>query len=131
MRNVSLTIPLAMGIHNYYETGHAPIDLIRSYVTDELDVLLKAGVDPNHKSEVSGLSLLHRAAMGGSGDFICKVVGGRCRSNHPSRHGDMPLHGAEKGRTDVLSTLMAAGADPNGQGNNGSSPLQYAARAVF
>lgn len=118
------------GDSQLYETGHAPIDLIRSYVTDELDVLLKAGVDPNHKSEVSGLSLLHRAAMGGSGDFIAKLLEAGADPNHPSRHGDMPLHGAaEKGRTDVLSTLMAAGADPNGRGNNGNSPLQYAARA--
>lgn len=120
------------GDSQLYETGHAPIDLIRSYVTDELDVLLKAGVDPNHKSEVSGLSLLHRAAMGGSGDFIAKLLEAGADPNHPSRHGDMPLHGAaEKGRTDVLSTLMAAGADPNGRGNNGNSPLQYAARAGY
>lgn len=118
------------GRFKFYETGDAPIDLIRSYVTDELDALLKAGVDPNHKSDASGLSFLHRAAMGGRGDFIAKLLEAGADPNQPSRNGDMPLHGAaENGRADVLSTLIAAGADPNGRGNNGNSPLHYAARA--
>lgn len=114
----------------YYKSGDAPIDLIYSDSSvGTLDALLRAGVDPNHKSEVSGLSILHSAAMYGGDAFIAKLLEAGADPNQPSSDGDMPLHGAaETGRTDVLSTLMAAGADPNGRGYDGNSPLQCAAR---
>lgn len=112
-----------------YYAGDAPIDLIYSNSSvGTLEVLLKAGVDPNHKSDASGLSILHHAAMVSEDAFIAKLLEAGADPNQASLNGDGPLHGAAvMGRADVFSTLMAAGADPNRGGVDGATALHRAA----
>ena len=106
--------------------------------------LIAAGADAKTE-DAEGTSVLHLAARAGNAELVklvlakgaavnaktrkpVKVPGGGAAFRFLSKTGSTPLtEAAEGGHTDAVRALLDAGADPNIAGDDGTTPLIFAA----
>jgi ankyrin repeat protein len=103
--------------------------------TDNLDLLLAHGADPNHKMMVLGMfpsAPLFTAVGFGDSAVVATLLKGKANVHEKDDNEMTPLHWAALAhRVDAVKTLLAAGADVNAVDKFGYTPLQYAATLDF
>ena len=120
------TPALVQSILDYY--GHtrdrtAPIPVI--------EILIKAGADPNASTPEGATALHHQLdTAGGSGPIAQTLIALGANPNAQDQRGNTPLHWyvRQPGRgSSLLATLIDNGADPCIQNHNGNTPLDVSA----
>jgi len=95
------------------ELAHQMFDLARAGETDQLKAYVEAGV-PVDLTDASGNTLLMLAAYHGHAATVDLLAGLGADVNRVNDRGQSPLAGAVfKGEDEVVTTLVAAGADPD------------------
>jgi len=93
---------------------------------DAVEVLLKAGADPNVKTQ-RGRTALHAAATGGDVQVVSALLNAGAKANAKSQHGDTPLMEAVRRQQYVIVRLLAArGANINEPTKGDLTPVGYA-----
>jgi len=95
---------------------------------EEMRRLLSSGVDPDYVGTKDGYSLLHVAAEHGWNEAISLLLKYSKLVNHQAKDGKTPLHSVVKfgDYPDAIIILLAAGADPSVQDNDGLTAIDYA-----
>ena len=103
--------------------------------TDNLDLLLSNGADPNHKMMVLGMfpsSPLVTAVEFGDPAVVTTLLKGKADLRQKDDFEITPLHWATlTHRAEAVKALLAAGADVNAVDKFGYTPLHYAATVDF
>jgi uncharacterized protein len=95
------------------ELAHQMFDLARAGETDQLKAYVEAGV-PVDLTDASGNTLLMLAAYYGHAGTVDLLAGLGADVNRVNDRGQSPLAGAVfKGEDEVVTVLVAAGADPD------------------
>lgn len=99
---------------------------------DVLQILLKAGANPNAADRTTNVSVLHYIAQQGRVEAAEMLVAAGASVNaRDSLFGETPLHYANDcwigaiGKNDMVRFLIAHGADVNREDINGRTPLSY------
>jgi ankyrin repeat protein len=97
-----------------------------------LDVLIKKGVKVDVRDEANQTAL-HYATQSGQLAMVKYLVEvKRLDVNESGREGKTPLHyAADGGYTDVVSLLLANGADPRKTNNRAHTPIQSASLSLL
>jgi ankyrin repeat protein len=97
-----------------------------------LEILLKAGADPNIP-DVDGNTPLHRACFVGRGKYVRKLLEYGANPNICNAEGNTPLHLAvdelRLNSEKTLKALLEAGANVRFRNSLGDSPLEIAQRS--
>jgi ankyrin repeat protein len=102
-----------------------------------IEYLIEQGVNVNAKSDSSGLTPLHYAAMGNSPEVVQSLISKGADVRMKDRQGMTPLHHAAESMTydaatktwdyvDILENLISAGADVHAKDYDNMTPLDYA-----
>lgn len=104
---------------------------------DVLQILLKAGANPNAAERTTEMSALdHMAIHGRVDEAELLVLAGGNVNDSGSLFGETPLHfaadcdNAAMGNHDMVRFLIAHGADVNAKDGNGVTPLGYVRRCT-
>ncbi len=102
--------------------------LVKGGQADALRKALRAGLNPNARSEDSTSCLLLRAVEAGQKECLRALLEARARPDIlGTGNGLGALHiAAQRGRADLIRLLLAAGADPMLQARNGALALHDA-----
>jgi hypothetical protein len=104
-----------MPLHYAANNGH----------TDIVELLLKAGANPNGKDD-AGETPLHSAVMEGKQDVAARLLDKGADVNAQDDQGATALHvAAMKGRPELVDLLLAKGADPLTADKQGRTPMFY------
>jgi ankyrin repeat protein len=98
----------------------------------QVRTLLQQGADANG-AQADGLTALHWAAMNDNKEMVDLLLyAGATVKPHTRVGGYTPLHlAARAGHAAIVSTLIAAGADPNQWTGTGVTPMHFAAQGDF
>lgn len=109
--------------------GRSP--LIHAAIDNKLEMarlLLQTGAQVNAQDGL-GNSALHYAAQEYNPEMATLLIGNNASVDIQDKHGNTPLWRAvfnSRGRGDLVTILLKAGADKNHRNKNGKSPLDLA-----
>lgn len=108
--------------------GYSPLTLaLMRNNTVAMDILIKAGANPNERYVHKNRSMLHLAAKQGNTDAIQVLTNNNANINITDDYGQTPLHLAvEQGNVDAIQVLIEKGAIIDTKNNEGCTPLRCA-----
>ncbi|XP_010737145.3 cyclin-dependent kinase 4 inhibitor C [Larimichthys crocea] len=107
--------------------GRTALQVVMLGSTPVIEVLLKAGADPDRRDQVCGLTVTHDAARQGFVDSVRLLLDYRADPNLCDYKNNLPLHlAAMWGRLEVVKVLIGRTADPQTPNCQGRTARQLA-----
>lgn len=128
---VALQVSLTEGANANEQDGEGRTPLIHAAIDNRLEAakaLVEAGASVDVQDNL-GNSALHYAAQEHHAEIASLLIQHRAKVDVQDRHGNTPLWRAvfnSRGREELISILLGAGADRNHRNKHGKSPIDLA-----